>query len=184
MQKSVLEKIKDALEIKDNIEKGERLYELDWILERRDFSEDEALTATSLLLEHLLKEKDNRVQDSMTNALRRLSAFDIVSDTMDWEALVAQLPSFSRETDALNDVLDILGFSKNKKYLPVLETYLDDPSSGIQSAAVEAIVGIKLANHMVSEQESESPIDMMHDLFDQINQRRESRLGNIGEIKE
>lgn len=130
--------IEEILKIQDVQEKLERIddrvYELS---ENRSVGAEEVGEATALLLQKALGEQNQEGKEAMFDLLATAVSWHQIETFIDWDAILAQIPHLAGNT--LLSALEILGWSKDKRYIPLLERHLDSSSIWVQITALEAL---------------------------------------------
>lgn len=130
--------IEEILKIQNVQEKVERIedsvYELS---ENRSIGAEEVGEATALLLQEALGEQNKEVKEAMFDLLATAVSWHQIETFIDWDAILAHIPYLAGNT--LLSALEMLGWSKDKRYIPLLERYLDSSNIWVRITALEAL---------------------------------------------
>lgn len=130
--------IEEILKIQNVQEKVERIDESVYELsENRSVGAEEVGGATALLLQEALGEQNKEVKEAMFDLLATAVSWHQIGTFLDWDAILAQIPYLAGNT--LLSALEMLGWSKEKRYIPLLERYLDSSNIWVQITALEAL---------------------------------------------
>ncbi|MFP3380695.1 hypothetical protein SB767_30705, partial [Bacillus sp. SIMBA_069] len=75
------------------------------------------------------------VKESLFRILLNAVVYQNIAKNMEWDKLANVLPIL--HDSILDFALTILGFSKNRKFINIIETYLDSPTDYIKQTAAE-----------------------------------------------
>ena len=93
-----------------------------------------------LLLSAALQEDNKAVRETFFSTIATAVAYHHIRTRVDWSRLYNALPSLNKWE--LEYVLDILGFSGEVQYLPILKKYARDPDPEIREWADDEIENI------------------------------------------
>lgn len=96
------------------------------------------------MIGYLAKEKDQVVRETLLNTILEAIVKYDVGEALTYDEIIPILDKFNEEE--LGYALDILGFSRDDNYLPVLSKYLQHPVKEIRETAADAIEEIKYHN--------------------------------------
>jgi hypothetical protein len=137
----ILKRVNDILVEQDPQEKNGLLAQLDQVLEyHHGLNEADIIEGVRLLLSAALREENQAVRVMFFSTIAVAVAHYPMRTLINWDRLVAALPSLG--TCELEYVLDILGFSGNVRYLPVLEEYTHHADPDVRESADDAIDNI------------------------------------------
>lgn len=130
--------IEEILKIQGVEEKREKIEEMAYELsENRTVAAEEVGEAAAILFKVVLVEQNKDVKATMFDFLATAVSWHRIDLFLDWDAILAQIPSYAGNT--LLSALEMLGWSRDKKYIPPLERYLDSPNIWVQITAIEAL---------------------------------------------
>jgi hypothetical protein len=139
----IVEETEKALATLDPKEREERISDLDWPFEEGrlfavgGFKKEDVGKAASLILFASLEEKDEQVKDEMFSVLGTAVSWNDISNLLDWDRVVEQLPYLS--LNGLVYALDLVGYSRRISDVDVLRRYLDHDQVSVQTFALSAI---------------------------------------------
>ncbi|WP_026678501.1 hypothetical protein [Fictibacillus gelatini] len=142
MSEIVLENLQEAFML-DNNGKLDAIYELCDVLESYEYKSDNMEDLNKILdflLGHLESESDNQLVEQMTEAIVLAFIYQKVT-TFDYSKVVKLLENLNG--NALANMIEILGYSKQLKYLTVLEQYKTNENKLVKEAALLSIKQIK-----------------------------------------
>ncbi|CAI8893207.1 Cnd1 domain-containing protein [Brevibacillus sp. IT-7CA2] len=114
-----------------------RLGDIGDLLEHGNPNRKDVIAFTEYALELAIAEEDFEVKESLFYLLMNAVTFQGVARNVEWDSLASVLPTLD---DAILDyALTILGCSKNRKFIKVVEPYLHSPTENIRQAAAEAL---------------------------------------------
>lgn len=111
----IVEETEKALAALNPKEREERISDLDWPFEEGrlfvagGFKKEDVGKAASLILFASLGETDERVKDEMFSVLGTAVSWNDISNLIDWDRVVEQLPHLS--LNGLVYALDMVGYS-------------------------------------------------------------------------
>ncbi|MCC8434787.1 hypothetical protein HP567_009560 [Brevibacillus sp. M2.1A] len=114
-----------------------RLGDIGDLLEYGNPNRNDVITFTKYVLELAIAEENFEVKESLFYLLMNAVTFQGVARNVEWEPLADVLPTL--EDAILIYALTILGFSKNRKFIKVIEPYLYSPNDSIRETAAEAL---------------------------------------------
>lgn len=114
-----------------------RLGDIGDLLEYGNPNRNDVITFTKYVLELAIAEENFEVKESLFYLLMNAVTFQGVARNVEWEPLADVLPTL--EDAILIYPLTILGFSKNRKFIKVIEPYLHSPNDSIRETAAEAL---------------------------------------------
>lgn len=107
------------------------------LLEYGNPNRKDVIAFTQYALELAIAEEDFEVKESLFHLLMNAVTFQGAARKVEWDPLANVLPTLD---DAILDyALSILGCSKNRKFIKVIEPYLHSPTENIRQAAAEAL---------------------------------------------
>ncbi|MFA4134205.1 MULTISPECIES: hypothetical protein [unclassified Brevibacillus] len=114
-----------------------RLGDIGDLLEHGNPNRKDVIAFTQYGLELAIAEEDFEVKESLFYQLMNAVTFQGVARDVEWDPLANGLPTLD---DAILDyALSILGCSKNRKFIKIIEPYLHSPTEDIRQAAAEAL---------------------------------------------
>ncbi|NQF15919.1 hypothetical protein HPY31_18655 [Brevibacillus sp. HB1.3] len=114
-----------------------RLGDMGDLLEYGNPNRQDVIAFTQYALELAIAEEDFEVKESLFHLLMNAVTFQGVARNVEWDPLANVLPTLD---DAILDyALSILGCSKNRKFIKVIEPYLHSTTEDIRQAAAEAL---------------------------------------------
>lgn len=137
----LVEKINNIFLLDDKVEKEENIEDIGDILEYGDFDSDEIIEGINLLLWHVTSEKDNALKESILHTIHNGIVYQGIASEISLDLLLPYLVTFKEEH--LTYGLTFLGFSGKRKYVTLLESYLNHSSEEIKETAKEAIIEIE-----------------------------------------
>lgn len=133
--------IEEILKVQSRGEKTERIEEIVFDLSsRRSVAEEEVGETAAILVQAALGEQNKGVKGALFDLLATIVRWYRIDRLIDWDAILAQIPSFTGKI--LLFALEMLGWSRDQRYIPLLERYLDSPNIWVQITALEAIAQI------------------------------------------
>lgn len=130
--------IEEILKIQDPKEKTRRIEDIeDSLRDNRSLETEDIGEAASILLKFASREQNNHVKESLFSLLLTAVSWHEIDKYIDWDFVIAQIPHLAGYT--LLYALEIPGWSREKKYIPFLEEYLNYPDVRVQIAALDAI---------------------------------------------
>ncbi|EJL20317.1 hypothetical protein [Brevibacillus sp. BC25] len=117
-----------------------KLDEIGDLLEYGTLNRNEVIKFTEYALVLAIAEENTAVKESLFRILLNAVTFQDVADKVEWDKLANALPSL--HDPILDYALTIIGFSKNQKFINVIEPYLNSPTDYIRETAAEALVEI------------------------------------------
>jgi len=96
---------------------------------------------TQYLLAAALQEDDKALKKEFFYTIDQAVVYQNIGNCVDWDTLVISLPSL--EKSDLVYVLDIIGLSGQRKYLPLLDRYAHHSDPEIRIWASEALEDLK-----------------------------------------
>ena len=149
----ILKWVDNILEEQNPQEKNSLLAQLDQALEsHHGLNEADIREGVRRLLSAALQENNKAVRETFFGTIAVAVAYHPMRTLIDWDRLVAVLTSL--EKCELEYVLDILGFSGQVRYLPVLEKYAHHTVPEIREWADDAIENITSWVARVSQKEA------------------------------
>ena len=137
----ILKQVKEILEQQNPQEKHYQLDQLCDVLEyHHGLNEADVVEGVQLLLPAALQENNKEVRETLFRTMDAAIVHHDIKTCVDWDRLFALLPSLGKWE--LVYVLEILGFSGQVKYLPVLEEYTHHADPEIREWADDAIENI------------------------------------------
>jgi hypothetical protein len=137
----ILKQVREILAQRNLQEKDNLLTQLDQVLEyHHGLNEADIVEGVRLLLSAALQEGNKAVRDTFFSTIATAVAYHQIRNRIDWSRLHDALPSLNKWE--LEYVLDILGFSGEVRYLPILKKYARDPDPEIREWADDAIENI------------------------------------------
>ncbi|MBV9259497.1 MAG: hypothetical protein JO215_15885 [Ktedonobacteraceae bacterium] len=137
----IVKQVKDILEQQNPQQKDNLLEQLSQVLEyHHGLSETDIAEGISLLLNAASQEENSTMRETFLSTISTAVSHHDMGDRIDWNKLVAMLPSLGNLE--LPYALNILGFSGQASYLPVLETYTHHADSDVREWADDAIDNI------------------------------------------
>lgn len=117
-----------------------KLDEIGDLLEYGTLNRNEVIKFTEYALDLAIAEENMAVKESLFRILLNAVTFQAVADKVEWDKLANALPSLH---DAILDyALTIISFSKKRKFINVIEPYLNSPTDYSRQTAAEALVEI------------------------------------------
>lgn len=114
-----------------------RLGDIGDLLEYGNPNRNDVITFTKYALELAIAEENFDIKESLFYLLMNAVTFQGVARNVEWDPLADVLPTLD---DAILDyALTILGCSKNRKFIKVIEPYLQSPNDSIRETAEEAL---------------------------------------------
>jgi hypothetical protein len=134
----ILKEVQAVLRQQDPQEKDTLLSVLDDVFEyHHGVNEDDIAEGVRLLLAAALQEKDQNVRQLFFRTIDKAIVYHNIGTRIDLDRLVTFLPSLGR--NELEYVLELLGWSGQAKYLPILEEYTHHPDPDTSESARDAI---------------------------------------------
>lgn len=110
-------------------------------IEHGELNRIEVIKFSEYVLDLAIEEGNMAVKESLFRILLNAAVHQNIGKNVEWDKLANVLPILH---DSILDLaLTILGFSKNRKFIPVIETYLNSPIGYIQQTAAEALMEIQ-----------------------------------------
>ncbi|GEC90482.1 MULTISPECIES: hypothetical protein [Brevibacillus] len=117
-----------------------RLAEIGDLLEYGTHDPNDVITFTEHALDLAIAEENFDVKERLFYLLMNAVTYQGVARNVEWDPLADVLPTLD---DAILDyALSILGCSKNRKFIKVMEPYLHSPNDSIRETAAEALEDI------------------------------------------
>lgn len=144
-EESLLEQIQDAMSIKDEQKRVLYVKSFGTVFELHTYLPlEEVIEAVNFLLNRALEENDESWQYIFLDLVSVATNYrEEVGRNIELNYLVKHLPFFSLNN--LITAIEILGYSEDKKYIPVLQMYLSHIQFGVRDGASDAIANINLA---------------------------------------
>lgn len=118
-----------------------KLNEIGDEIEHGELNRIEVIKFSEYVLDLAIEEGNIAVKESLFRILLNAAVYQNIGKNVEWDKLANVLPILH---DTILDLaLTILGFSKNRKFIPVIETYSNSPIDYIKQTAVEALMEIK-----------------------------------------
>ncbi|MGM0712523.1 hypothetical protein [Brevibacillus parabrevis] len=117
-----------------------KLDEIGDLLEHGELDRDEVITFSEHVLDLAIAEENIAVKESLLRILLHAVIYQDVGKNVEWDKLANALPML--HDSILDYALTIIGSSKNKKYLNVIEPYLHSQTDYIKQTAAEALIEI------------------------------------------
>ncbi|MED1783466.1 hypothetical protein P4V43_16745 [Brevibacillus fortis] len=117
-----------------------KLDEISDLLEYGSLNRNEVIKFTEYALDLAIAEENRAVKESLFRILLNAVTFQEVAKTVEWDKLANVIPTL--DAPILDYALTIIGFSKNQKFINVIEPYLHSPTDYIRQTAAEALVEI------------------------------------------
>jgi hypothetical protein len=137
----ILRLVKEVLEQQNPQEKQYILEQLCDVFEyHHNVNKMDVLEGVRILLAAALQEENKDARETFFRTIDLAVAHHDLKTRIDWDRLVGMLPSLGKWE--LVSVLDILGFSGEVRYLPVLEDYAHHSDPEIREGADDAIENI------------------------------------------
>ena len=137
----ILKQAREILVQRNLQEKNNLLAQLSQVLEHHhELNEADIVEGVRLLLSAALQEDNKAVRETFFSTIATAVAYHQIRNRIDWSRLYNALPSLNKWE--LEYVLDILGFSGEVRYLPILKKYARDPDPEIREWADDAIENI------------------------------------------
>ncbi|ASJ52379.1 hypothetical protein BP422_01780 [Brevibacillus formosus] len=114
-----------------------RLGDIGDLLEYGNPNRKDVIVFTEYALELAIAEEDFDVKESLFYLLMNAVTFQGVARNVEWDPLANVLPTL--DDAILNYALAIIGCSKNRKFIKVIEPYLHSPTEYIRQTATEAL---------------------------------------------
>jgi len=134
----ILKQVEEILREQDPQEKEYLLEALNQVLEyHRGLNDAEIVEAVQLLLPAALQEDDKRAREAFFDAMNTAAIHHDIERHVDWDILASSLSSLAKGD--LEYALDLLGFSGQIRYLPILNEYTHDADPEIREWAEDAI---------------------------------------------
>lgn len=114
-----------------------RLGDIGDLLEYGNPNRNDVIAFTEYALKIAIAEEDFGVKESLFYLLMNAVTFQGVARNVEWEPLADVLPTLDEAI--LDYALTILGCSKNRKFIKVIEPYLHSPTENIRQVAAEAL---------------------------------------------
>lgn len=110
-------------------------------IEHGELNRIEVIKFSEYVLDLAIEEGNMAVKESLFRILLNAAVYQNIGKNVEWDKLAKVLPILH---DTILDLaLTILGFSKNRKFIPVIDTYSNFPIDYIKQTAVEALMEIK-----------------------------------------
>ncbi|MFC7443079.1 hypothetical protein [Laceyella putida] len=139
----LLKEVQGILELGDLTKKELELERLDFDFVLGRINIEEVTSIINLLIKEALIEKNKELRmlllSIIINALSHYYG-DYHRDEINWNLIVEGLDIFP---DDIEEMIEIIGFSGDTKYISVLEKYVCYPEDDIRESAREAIESIK-----------------------------------------
>ncbi|PSK03721.1 hypothetical protein C7R92_28435 [Brevibacillus porteri] len=114
-----------------------RLGDIGDLLEYGTHNPNDVITFTEYVLDLAIAEENFVVKESLFHLLMNAVTFQGIVRNVEWEPFINVLPTLD---DAILDyALAIIGCSKNRKFIKVIEPYLHSPTEYIRQTAAEAL---------------------------------------------
>jgi hypothetical protein len=137
----ILKQVNEIIMQQNPQEKDNLLGQLSQVLEyHHGLNEADVVEGVRLLLSAALQEGNKAVRETFFSTIAVAVAYHHIRNRIDWDGLHDALPSLDKWE--LEYVLDILGFSGQVRYLPVLKKYARNPDPEIREWAEDAIENI------------------------------------------
>lgn len=138
----ILKQVKEILVQQNPQQRDNQLEQLSQVLEyHHGLDETDIVEGVRLLLAATLQEENKTVRETFLSTISTAVSFHDLRDRIDWDKLVAMLPSLG--ILELPYALNILGFSGQASYLPILEEYTHHADPEIIEWADDAIDNIR-----------------------------------------
>ncbi|MGP1568255.1 MAG: hypothetical protein ACTTHM_06020 [Peptoanaerobacter stomatis] len=132
----------------DNYNKKKMVNEIDEIIdeisdvfEYGQIENDICLELSQLLINDVIKVEDEELQESMLNAISNAAIYKNVAEYVNIDILADNIDKFNIAN--LEYILIIIGFSHNKKYIPMLKLYIDSKNKNLSENAKLALKEIE-----------------------------------------
>ncbi|MFP3388370.1 hypothetical protein [Brevibacillus sp. SIMBA_040] len=109
-------------------------------LEYGELNRIDVIKFSEYVLDLAIEEGNMAVKESLFRILLNAVVYQNIAKNMEWDKLANVLPIL--HDSILDFALTILGFSKNRKFINIIETYLDSPTDYIKQTAAEALMEI------------------------------------------
>jgi HEAT repeat protein len=106
------------------------------LVEYSEFSEREVAEAADKLIDAAYREQDSDAREAQLNTLAILGSRH-VGVKANWQRLTPLLATF--DPSSLENALNALGFSRDNKFVGILQSYLTHPKPAIRQSAVDAL---------------------------------------------
>ena len=137
----ILKWIDNILVEQDPQEKDDLLAQLSQVLESdHGLNEADIVEGVRRLLSAALREDNKAVRETFFCTIDAALHYHDIGTSINWDQLVPTLPSLDKSE--LEYVLDMLGFSGQMRYLPILEEYAHHTDSDIREWADDAIANL------------------------------------------
>ncbi|MGP1434225.1 MAG: hypothetical protein ACTTKP_08095 [Catonella sp.] len=115
--------------------------EISDVFEYGQLENDICLELCQLLINDVVKVKDEELQESMLNAISNAAIYKNVAEYVNIDILADNIDKFNIAN--LEYILIIIGFSHNKKYIPMLKLYIDSKNKNLSENAKLALKEIE-----------------------------------------
>jgi hypothetical protein len=137
----ILKQVKEILAQQNPQEKYYQLDQLCDVLEyHHRLNETDVVEGIQLLLPDALQEDNKEVREALFRTMDKAIVHHDIRARIDWDKLLTRLPSLGKWE--LVYLLEILGFSGQVRYLPILEEYAHHADPEIREWADDAIENI------------------------------------------
>lgn len=119
--------------------------EISDVFEYGQLENDICLELCQLLINDVVKVKDEELQESMLNAISNAAIYKNVAEYVNIDILADNIDKFNIAN--LEYILIIIGFSHNKKYIPMLKLYIDSKNKNLSENAKLALKEIESNNY-------------------------------------
>lgn len=123
-----------------------KLDEIGDLLEQGQLNRIDVIIFSEHVLDLAIAEENIAVKESLFRILLNAVIYQDVGKNLEWDKLANILPML--HDSILDYALTIIGYSKNRKFIKVIESYLDSPIDYIKQTASEALMEI---NHHLEE---------------------------------
>lgn len=117
-----------------------RLEEIGDLIEYGTLNRDDVINITEYALDLAIVEENFAIKESLFRIIANAVTFQEVAKTIEWDKLANVIPTLN--DPILDYALTIISFSKNQKFINVIEPYLNSPTDYIRETAAEALVEI------------------------------------------
>jgi hypothetical protein len=141
----IVKEIEELLALQDPYEKRARLERLSDVFEYNLELNGDVVQGVQSLLTGALSEKDERVKEALFHAINNAVVYyegENIGSRIDWDMMVAALSSL--EKDCLIYALSMLGLSGQKRYLQILNAYVQNADPAIKTWALDAISDLEV----------------------------------------
>lgn len=132
----------------DNYNKKKMVNEIDEIIdeisdvfEYGQIENDICLELSQLLINDVIKVEDEELQESMLNAISNAAIYKNIAEYVNIDILVDNIDKFNIAN--LEYILIVIGFTHNKKYVPILKFYINSKNKNLSENAKLALKEIE-----------------------------------------